>query len=239
MNKTLAMSRDGGSSFTVSGVPNLGAWVRYAAYPSETTWYVSGGSWRNEKRRVDGQHEFSAKVRMLHGEKGSKVMFSHFDNATTSEDDGYRAAVARTTDGGRTWERVFYESAGGFYFNQIDCPSVNSCFITGEGNAPALIMATHDGGRTWQQVWQGTPDYDLMGIEFLSDREGWACGLRLDRQNFQFITIFLHTVDGGQTWDEQTLPGFFCTDMSFVNSRLGRATALSLEGVSSTLVYRA
>jgi photosystem II stability/assembly factor-like uncharacterized protein len=234
----VAMSTDSGNTFSVFEVPDLGAWARYAAYPSVTTWYVSGGSWRNEKLRMPGQHEFSAKMRLRNGEKGSKVAFSHFENATLS-DDGYRASIARTADGGRTWERVFYEPAGGYYFNQIDCPTVSSCFVTGEGSAPALIMATHDSGRTWRQVWQGTPDYDLMGIEFLTDREGWACGLRLDRQNFAFITIFLHTVDGGQSWEELTLPGFFCTDLSFTNPGLGRATAISLDGVSSTLVYRA
>jgi len=237
----VAMSTDSGNSFTVHAVENLGAWARYATYPSDTTWYVSGGSWRNEKLKIDGQFELTSKIRIAtSGEKGSKVEFSHFQAfANATEDDGYRAAIARTQDGGRTWERVFFEPAGGYYFNQIDCPSTSSCFVTGEGRAPALIMATHDAGRTWRQVWQGTPDYDLMGLEFLTDREGWACGMRLDRQNFAFITVFLHTVDGGQTWEELTMAGFFCTDMSFSSPNLGRATALSLDGVSSTLVYRA
>jgi photosystem II stability/assembly factor-like uncharacterized protein len=57
-----------------------------------------------------------------------KPTFRLFDEKaprrTLTPDSTYHAAIAKTTDGGKTWNTVFYDE-GNFYFNGISCPSEN------------------------------------------------------------------------------------------------------------------
>jgi photosystem II stability/assembly factor-like uncharacterized protein len=62
-------------------------------------------------------------------------------------------AVAVTADGGRTWtERPFPASVQQPVMYAIACPTVRTCYTSGQtGNRPA-VMVTRNAGRTWSPV---------------------------------------------------------------------------------------
>jgi hypothetical protein len=89
-------------------------------------------------------------------------------------------------------------------------------FVGGMDSVPytPIIKKTTDGGEDWIDI---TPDlgYTLRAVKFVSDTEGWACGM--------FGTI-LHTANGGSTWEDQSYPtNSTLLDMEFVNDQKGCA----------------
>ena len=141
----VSVSTNGGATFTVHDAsPGLdatkGQTARYASYPSATTWYVSAGSWANAgamnkaivgKRRctLGPNGEDRGTVQKLLSDRvgvcdgGGYEVLSHdellsFNTGNTT--DGYHAAIAKTTDGGKTWTNVFTDN-GRMYMNGIHC----------------------------------------------------------------------------------------------------------------------
>lgn len=239
----LAVTVDGGNTWETLELPDgvLGAWSRYAHYVDARTWYVAGGQWPRRPNFKESEHfDYSESIRL---DRHTHTFEYANVTAPAPAQDGYIAAVARTTDGGATWQRVYYNANEGFYFNEIDCPSRSVCFVTGEGQGTGRILRTTNGGDSWDTIWRSTPgfSYELMGMHFFDEREGWACGMKITPP-FSFETLFLHTTDGGNTWTEQLVGQAFCTGMSFHGNRRDFAHATAIEplmGVSSTLVYRA
>ncbi len=75
--------------------------------------------------------------------------------------------------------------------------------------APSLIIKTTDGGTTWATQYSA-PAGQFQAVTFYNATLGWAAG----------DGLILNTVNGGQNWTSQPLPGpsVFYRDISFYNS---------------------
>ncbi len=85
------------------------------------------------------------------------------------------------------------------------------------------IYKTTNGGTHWDEVFTD-PGSILLGLEFVDDQHGWACGW--------FGTI-LYTDNGGENWSLQYADGRTqFTDISFINTMQGWAVS---SGFTDTL----
>lgn len=136
-------------------------------------------------------------------------------------------------------QNLTWEFASFVRFAGMDCTDENHCCAVGEsdaGSAPgARIHCTWDGGKNWEQTaFYSGPQYSLMDMRFISKTEGWAAGG--DMQNFQ--GYFLHTTDGGRTWQIETVPGVYGNSIDFPDSTHGFATAFTVTDQSSVLAFK-
>ena len=176
----VAVSTNKGQSWTMyDASPGLNdtnhEHARYAAYPSSSTWYVSAGAWDSREDRLVGKRlcsndkngksrgvvESLLTDRLATCSEGGVEMLEPLETTNgDSSGNGYVAAIAKTTDGGKTFTNVFRD-AGRFYMNGIHCASENHCIAVAEGhNVPqpgTYTVVTKDGGKTWNvtQIGQG------------------------------------------------------------------------------------
>jgi photosystem II stability/assembly factor-like uncharacterized protein len=117
--------------------------------------------------------------------------------ASDPDVDKSNAVVLMTSDGGRSWRRV-YQSARPFEITwKLSFPSPRVGYVTVQNydddvNAAKRVVAkTTDGGRTWHELALAT-DHKLreFGIGFLDERRGWIGG----------STGGYETRDGGRSW---------------------------------------
>jgi photosystem II stability/assembly factor-like uncharacterized protein len=130
------------------------------------------------------------------------------------------AAVAETTDGGKTWTDMTPASwaTATWWATAIDCVSATTCWLAGQnspppyyGNNPA-VASTTDGGATWT-VYSNIPEatgtkplgsYSLSGISCVSALSCVAVG-GLDYPDVGNADV-ISTADGGDTWSMSTDP---------------------------------
>jgi len=253
----VAISTDGGKIFNMfdCGLNNETYMTRYGSFPSPTTWYLSAGTWpssasQRARGKVENFHQKSQRI-SLHSDPVTKQVKPMFDftvmekkTRAPQDNNGYYAAVTKTTDGGKTWTQVF-NNLNNYYPNAISCPTVKNCWFVaesgGDSDQPgANIIATADGGQTWTtQFTNSNPNYSLMAINMISANEGWAAGGILDSS---FDGEWLHTTNGGKTWVATTVKGVYGNDLSFVKTTgknyVGWATAFTVTSLSSVVQYK-
>lgn len=136
--------------------------------------------------------------------------------ANWGADDG----LMMTTDGGTTWKQV---DAMKSYYTDMDFVSDQIGYLAGgKFDYNCIIRKTIDGGKTWTTVATDfTPGtYEIEGISFISENEGWAVS---------YDAYILHTIDGGINWEVQDSIGYNpnydlpLRDIEFVNSDSGWA----------------
>jgi photosystem II stability/assembly factor-like uncharacterized protein len=121
----------------------------------------------------------------------------------------YHGAIARTTNGGLSWNVVANTPVNCSYFWKMSWPSANVGYASLQQNASEntiIFFKTIDGGATWTSngiphasigVSSGTTWF-LQGIGFRSETEGWIGGSTSTALTFN--QCFIHTTDGGITW---------------------------------------
>eukprot|EP01003_Olkasia_polycarbonata_P003101 NODE_166_length_1318_cov_134.758077_g133_i0.p1 GENE.NODE_166_length_1318_cov_134.758077_g133_i0~~NODE_166_length_1318_cov_134.758077_g133_i0.p1 ORF type:complete len:388 (-),score=90.88 NODE_166_length_1318_cov_134.758077_g133_i0:92-1255(-) len=182
-----------------------GAGARYGAFPSATTWYVTGGSFPSNNSA--GLYSYSAHLKV---DRKTGKFQRVLRDPNVPADGTYTACITKTTDGGSTWE-VQVSDTGNFYFNGVDCFDVNTCMAVGEGFADgaspgARVYGTTD-GKTWTQLTMLTgPEQSLMRVKMLSASEAWAIGGQAKSQ-LNMTGTFFHTIDSGKTWTMETVHG--------------------------------
>lgn len=148
----------------------------------------------------------------------------------------YYGRIARTTNGGTTWNTVITTPISNSYFWKISFPSANVGYVALQQNASfnsIVFYKTTDGGNTWvsngiplSSVGLGTSGFYLQGLGFVSTNEGWiggASGLS------SYTNSFLHTVDGGATWTSIGFNNtFFINRIRFLNPNLGFASGANV-----------
>jgi photosystem II stability/assembly factor-like uncharacterized protein len=242
-------STDGGVTFASFGVLDTlkvptGAFARYGSFPSPTTWYITGGAWPGVmKQREVGSDLFYLTHNLRMNRKMNKlelVRKSSGKQQNNGDDpNGYSAVIAKTTDGGKTWELQFNDT-GRFYFNEIDCATEEICMAVAEGYSTdgstdpgAHILKTTDGGKKWNEmyVFGASTGGGGMDVKMLSETEAWVA---VSDSSGGYI---LHTTDGGKTFKEGTpLKGIGAVmQMSFINPTTAYAAAITRAQDSTVL----
>lgn len=128
---------------------------------------------------------------------------------TSGSQSNDAAAVWKTVDHGATWNRLTPDSAD-IHFSDIFMLDEQNGYLTGWGD-DGFVWKTTDGGNTWAAT--DLPDYnELYKVWFSSPSEGWIIGQ---------YGLFLHTSDGGQTWEEINLNGTVPSGIFFVDANNG------------------
>jgi len=239
-NQGVAVSTNGGVSFKGLWLPKnfSAAPVRYGAFPTDEVMYVTGGSWPSQDNgQVSGMHDISARVR--YNRKTGKTEHRAAP-VVGAEDDGYSAMIAKSTDGGATWEKQYENIGGEFYFNGISCASATVCMAVAEGATGAHVFKTEDGGKTWNDVYVygSTTGGSAMDVKMLSETEAWV-GFSYAVSSLNSGAAMGHTTDGGKTWEiSPTLSGVGAvTQMSFVDSNTAFAAAVTVFQISTVLSF--
>jgi hypothetical protein len=201
---------------------------RYAAFPTDSTWFVSQGTWPMTEDEADkvsqGHKKYSSRFTASVTEnKGSPLHKLHTNSKIVKgEDSGFYGAVMKTTDGGKTWSEVL-NTKGEYYFNAISCSDENNCVAVAESGDTAVGYRTTDSGATWTMVV--TPEMgaglSMMAAFSVSPDEYWLAGGVPGRQG-----VFWHG-KGDAAPTKSTLQGAYAADMSF-DQGVGYAAVLGM-----------
>jgi len=238
-NQGVAVSTNGGVTFKGAWLPKnfSEAPVRYGAFPTADVMYVTGGSWPSSDNPPSGTKDISARLRY----NSSTGKYEHRAPVLGSgDDDGYSAMIAKSTDGGATWEKQYENIGGSFYFNGISCASADVCMAVAEGATGAHVFKTEDGGKTWNDIYQygATTGGSAMDVKMLSETEAWV-GFTHAVSTFNSGADMGHTTDGGKTWEiSPSLSGVgVVTQMSFVDDNTAFAAAVTVFQISTVLAF--
>ena len=141
---------------------------------------------------------------------------------------GSYESILKTTDGGMTWEEVYF--GGSFYnwsgyYDFVFCNPTTGIAVGTEGK----IIRTTDGGDNWTPVVSGV-DFDLFAVDCCTEEKVFAIG----DEN----TYFLISYDGGETWNNYTIipsiSGGTLKDILFTNNTIGFITVD--QGMSSKVL---
>ena len=115
--------------------------ARYGAFPTATTWYVSSGSWPYDASAAKAEHKMSARLNVFNkdGKKTTEYTQPKTKSLRSSTVTGYPGAISKTTDGGKTWTKVF-DSNGSMYFNEIHCNDEQNCMAVAENDGELLLL---------------------------------------------------------------------------------------------------
>lgn len=146
---------------------------------------------------------------------------------------GSKGTVARSVDGGKTFEWKTVKGFENVDFRDIEAFDKKTAVIMGVAS-PAYILRTTDGGDTWKKVYENKDSTMFLdAMEFWNDMSGIVIG---DPQHGHFFIG--RTFDGGKTWQtipEQNMPvadsGEACFAASGTNVRkLTRDEAVFVSG---------
>ena len=153
----------------------------------------------------------------------SKASFINSNQGWLINNDG---EVYRTTDAGRTWQKIsqLINQQSLFYTpQQIQFVDETHGWIS----ETYSIWRTEDGGLNWDLCFtskRGGPSQP-GSASFIDARNGWVCA---DKELY-------HSDDGGKTWHRQPLPvETTCSDVFFVDERTGWASVRPSGGIYRT-----
>jgi hypothetical protein len=226
----IGVSLSGGKDFTVhetGAFSETDAYPRYAALPSDTTWYIACGTWSSS---MSGRgRQLTDRIFLDEETNMYSIRNESYASAQglTKSNNRYAGEILKTVDGGETFTSV-HSTVGSIYFNGIDCASEDVCMVTAEGNNDqndtGSIWGTKNGGETWELLMEdpeGGSGVGLFQVRMLSELEAWAVGGNL---GIPFEARFFHTTDGGVTWEVEKVPQVYATELTMVNTEVGYAT---------------
>jgi len=117
--------------------------------------------------------------------------------ASDADVSASNAVVLKTTDGGRTWRRVYVSKRPFEITWKMSFPTAKIGYVTVQNYSPdvgiadRVVAKTVDGGETWRELPLAS-DHKLqeLGIGFVDAQRGWVGG----------STGGYKTTDGGKTW---------------------------------------
>jgi photosystem II stability/assembly factor-like uncharacterized protein len=108
---------------------------------------------------------------------------------------GSKGTVARSTDGGKTFQWMTVRGYETRDFRDIEAFSEKTAIIMAV-DTPAVILKTTDGGATWKKVFEDKrPGMFLDAMEFWNEMSGIVAGDPIDGKLF-----IARTFDGGENW---------------------------------------
>jgi photosystem II stability/assembly factor-like uncharacterized protein len=166
-------------------------------------------------------------VDMLSSTTGWAVGEAHWDPAEKQ----YVTTLLKTDDGGASWsEHAVGQTAG---LNAVVFVGQNNGWAVGGGG---LILHTSNGGGSWTRQTIATTD-GLRAVSFPDDEHGWITAVRPTHWDFvgdedNWEASVWHTDDGGQTWNEQSLPAgaSILHGVQFIDTKTGWAVGARYVG---------
>jgi photosystem II stability/assembly factor-like uncharacterized protein len=150
----------------------------------------------------------------------------------------YYGRIARTTNGGASWQVQVTTTISNCYFWKMSWPSTSIGYVSLQQNGTysnIVFYKTIDGGVTWASnsipetsvgLYTNGYNFYLQGIGFVSTNEGWiggASGLP------NYTNSFLHTTNGGATWSSAGYNDtFYMNRFRFLSPTLGFASGGNL-----------
>lgn len=131
-----------------------------------------------------------------------------------------RGNVAKTTDGGKTWD---FQAGTGIDARRMQFIDARNGWIIGAElhGSKMQIARTTDGGTTW--TTSQIPDaqlYSYGSVFFVDAKTGYASGSQWSSTPYPV----LKTIDGGATWSALTVPkSSAITDLLFITPTYGYA----------------
>jgi len=220
--------------------------VRFGAFPSEKTWYVSAGTFPTTPSPSPMKgNKNSTHKRVTHRVTVSEKDYSFEDHTndvppvdcSVDPTNCFSGAIVKTTDGGDTWTKVWenVNTGDNIYNNGIHCISETHCVAAMEG-LKSQIMVTRDGGRTWKVTHEADdPASSLIAVRMLDENEVWVSGGEMKNS---FAGEFWHSLDGGDTWTVESIRGLYIFSFDMVSRQSGYAVALTQASGVSLLKYR-
>ena len=125
-------------------------------------------------------------------------------------------ALYRTTDGGKTWERLPQEPEKDARFTSFFFVDESHGWLTAVKQILAerwglgyssVIMVTDDGGRSWKLQASFPSEVHITEIRFFNANEGLAVGAQgIDSQSVYEELLVLKTSNGGKEWNNASEP---------------------------------
>lgn len=123
-----------------------------------------------------------------------RLLDGHFLDATTGWIAGQGYGIARTTDGGLTFQPQFSQNTGNFVLGIAFADAQHGCAVGQAG----FVRATADGGASWLSPPSIPTAADLADVTFVTPTVVVAVGAG---------GVVLVSFDAGATWSATTLPG--------------------------------
>ena len=216
--------------------------VRYGAFPTETTWYITAGAFPENNDGVNGKATAGTADGTQRRRVTHRVSISHNDfvieapawssssrarrqapapvNCDVDPRNCFAAAIIKTTDGGMTWTKVYenVNTGDNIYSNGIHCASADHCVAVVEGDSTRILL-TRDGGKTWKETQHvDDPHASLVSVRMLDENEGWVSG---GEMSSAFEGRFWHTLDGGDTWNDESIKGLYIFSFDMTSRQSG------------------
>jgi len=142
---------------------------------------------------------------------------------------GEPAHIFRTSDGGKTWERVYFNDTKGIFFDGMDFRSPKEGWAIGDPlEGRFMTLYTDDGGRSWAPgddiptAYSGEAIFAASGTSLCSLPEQVACFVTggdtarfLKYQDFRWVSFALPVIQGNAS------SGAF--SLAFLDARRGVA----------------
>lgn len=112
---------------------------------------------------------------------------------------GRQGITLNTNNGGNTWveqNEEFTHELKSVYFSD----TLNGCAVG------LSILYTNDGGISWEQASNGNVFGNFTCVYFTDALTGWAVGSSSEA-GLMPHGVILHTIDGGESWEEQVFYG--------------------------------
>jgi len=230
----VSVSYDGGENYEfydweIAGPPGYAypETPRYGSFLSSEVGFIAGGHWPASSEQDILKRE-NANWQL------TKYLRLPVERAPLEQPQftGYRAVVAKTIDGGRTWE-LLYDDESTYYFNQISMINETHGCAVAEGEG-AFVLCTSDGAHTWD-ITLSIEGGSLVAIQFVDESYVIVGGAEVTGS---FGAAFWASNDGGRTWTKMDVEGgegHFVFNLDLPTKNTGYAIALNLGNSSSTL----
>ncbi|GEM_PF-593336 len=203
----LLKTTDGGITWTEVNVPTTLS-LNSIFFVDENVGYIGGGT-RTILKTVDGgltwtDSQISTDVIPENVSMDALFFYDEDTGFALSSQLNTNARVVKTTDGGVTWEIVFFEDSDAI--NDMAFHGSNGIIV---GRTFQSVYYSTDSGDTWEKGDPITVDpawgilysrSDLRAVTMLNDTTAHVVGWGTKALGLQ-PSIHLRTTDGGQTWE--------------------------------------
>jgi photosystem II stability/assembly factor-like uncharacterized protein len=157
--------------------------------------------------------------------RGIFVVSASANGEVTIWASGSKGAVVRSTDSGKTWQRLRIPEAESLDFRGVQAFSADTAYVMSSGEGPqSRIYKTTDGGKGWKLQYRGGQKEFFLDALICSDEK--HCAALSDPVDGKFVVL---TNLGGEHWTElprENMPAALPQEGAFAASN----SSLCLDG---------